>query len=115
MILLTGDIQHAAEHWLVAHRDDLRADVMQVPHHGSKTSTLPGFVRHVRPRDGIISLGAGNPYGHPHPRVLSTLIEQQVRVWRIDVHGAVTVSTDGSTYEILTHYPASHGGQVSPD
>ena len=38
-ILLTGDIQHAAEHWLVAHRDDLRADVMQVPHHGSKTST----------------------------------------------------------------------------
>jgi beta-lactamase superfamily II metal-dependent hydrolase len=47
--------------------------------------------------------------------VLSTLIEQQVRVWRIDVHGAVTVSTDGSTYEILTHYPASHGGQVSPD
>ena len=114
-ILLTGDIQHAAEHWLVAHRDDLRADVMQVPHHGSKTSTLPDFVRHVRPRDGIISLGAGNPYGHPHPRVLSTLIEQQVRVWRIDVHGAVTVSTDGSTYEILTHYPVPHGGQTSSD
>ena len=114
-MLLTGDIQHAAEHWLVAHRDDLRADVMQVPHHGSKTSTLPDFVRHVRPRDGIISLGAGNPYGHPHPRVLSTLIEQQVRVWRIDVHGAVTVSTDGSTYEILTHYPAPYSGQASPD
>ena len=105
-ILLTGDIQHATEHWLAAHRDDLRADVMQVPHHGSKTSTLPDFVRRVRPRDGIISLGAGNPYGHPHPRVLNTLAEQRVRVWRTDVHGAVTVSTDGSTYEILTHYPA---------
>ncbi len=81
----------------------------------AKPHTLPDFVRHVRPRDGIISLGAGNPYGHPHPRVLSTLIEQQVRVWRTDVHGAVTVSTDGSTYEILTHYPAPHGGQASSD
>ena len=114
-ILLTGDIQHATEHWLVAYRDDLRADVMQVPHHGSKTSTLPDFVRHVRPRDSIISLGAGNPYGHPHPRVLNTLAEQHARVWRTDIHGAVTVSTDGSTYEILTHYPDPHGGQPSPD
>lgn len=114
-ILLTGDIQHPTEHWLVAHRKDLRADVMQVPHHGSKTSTLPDFVRHVQPRDGIISLGSGNPYGHPHPRVLNTLGEQQIRVWRTDVHGAVTVSTDGSTYEILTHYPVPSGGQTSPD
>ena len=114
-ILFTGDIQHATEHWLAVHRDDLRADVMQVPHHGSKTSTLPDFVRRVGPRDGIISLGAGNPYGHPHPRVLNTLAEQRVRVWRTDIHGAVTVSTDGSTYEILTHYPAPHGGQPSPN
>ena len=114
-ILLTGDIQHATEHWLVTHRDDLRADVMQVPHHGSRTSTLPDFVRHVRPRDGIISLGAGNPYGHPHPSVLKTLAEQRVRVWRTDIHGAVTVSTDGSTYEILTHGPAPHGGPVTSD
>ena len=88
---------------------------MQVPHHGSRTSTLPDFVRHVRPRDGIISLGAGNPYGHPHPSVLNTLAEQRVRVWRTDIHGAVTVSTDGSTYEILTHGPAPHGGPVTSD
>ena len=114
-ILLTGDIQHATEHWLAVHRDDLRADVMQVPHHGSKTSTLPDFVRRVWPRDSIISLGAGNPYGHPHPRVLNTLAEQRVRVWRTDIHGAVTVSTDGSTYEILPHYPAPHGGQPPPN
>jgi len=60
----------------------------------------------VQPRDGIISLGAGNYFGHPHPRVLATLHEQNVRVWRTDIHGAVTVSTDGSTYEILTHGPA---------
>ena len=109
-ILLTGDIQHATERWLVDHRDGLRADVMQVPHHGSRTSTLPDFVRHVRPRDAIISLGAGNPYGHPHPGVLKTLHGQKVRVWRTDMHGAVTVSTDGLTYEILTHHPAPGNG-----
>ena len=102
-ILLTSDIQGVTEGWLQAHRKELQADVMQVPHHGSKTSTTPDFVRHVRPRVGIISLGAGNPYNHPHPDVLKTLAEHDVRVWRTDVHGAVTVSTDGSTYEILTH------------
>ena len=104
-ILLTGDIQHATESWLQAHRIEMRADVMQVAHHGSKTSTQPDFVRHVRPRDGIISLGAGNPYGHPHPGVLKTLREQKVRVWRTDIHGAVTLITDGSTYSIFTHRP----------
>lgn len=109
-ILLTSDIQHGTERWLLAHRKDIQADVMQVPHHGSRTSTLPDFVRHVRPRDGIISLGAGNPYGHPHPEVMKTLLEQNVRVWRTDVHGAVTVSTDGVTYEILTHH-AGPGGR----
>ena len=109
-ILLTGDIQSATESWLLAHRDELQADVMQVPHHGSKTSTQPDFVRHVRPRDGIISLGAGNPYGHPHAGVLKTLHEHKVRVWRTDIHGAVTVSTDGSTYQILTHHPLPSEG-----
>ena len=109
-ILLTGDIQHATERWLLAHRKELQADVMQVPHHGSRTSTLPDFVRRVGPRDGIISLGAGNPYGHPHPEVLETLNEEKVQVWRTDIHGAVTVSTDGATYEILTHNPASEDG-----
>ena len=76
-ILLTSDIQHATESWLVAHRRELQADVMQVPHHGSKTSTTPDFVRYVRPRDAVISLGAGNPYGHPHPGVLKTLRDRK--------------------------------------
>ena len=63
-------------------------------------------MRHVQPRDGIISLGAGNPYGHPHPGVLKTLREQKVRVWRTDIHGAVTLTTDGSTYSISSHRPS---------
>jgi competence protein ComEC len=104
-LLLTGDIQHTAERWLLTQNADVRADILHVPHHGSKTSTLPAFVQRVQPRDGIISLGAGNPYGHPHPRVLDTLVAQQVRVWRTDAHGAITITSDGSRYDIVPFLP----------
>lgn len=99
-ILLTGDIQHATERWLLTQGADLRADILQVPHHGSKTSTSPAFVREVRPQVGIISPGAGNPYGHPHPQTLQVLESQQVRIFRTDRHGAVTITTDGTRYHI---------------
>jgi competence protein ComEC len=104
-VLLTGDIQHTTERWLLAHRADLRADILQVPHHGSKTSTLPAFVRRVHPRVGIISLGAGNPYGHPHPRVLHVLESQQVQIFRTDYHGAVTITSDGARYRVTPFRP----------
>lgn len=99
-LLLTGDIEHATERWLVTHYPHLRADILQIPHHGSKTSTSPIFVQHLQPRDGIISVGAGNAYGHPHSRVLQTLQDHGVRVWRTDELGAITVSSDGTTYRI---------------
>jgi competence protein ComEC len=109
-LLLTGDIQHTTERWLLTQNADVRADILHVPHHGSKTSTLPAFVQRVQPRDGIISLGAGNPYGHPHPRVLDTLAAQQVRVWRTDSQGAITITSDGTRYDIvpfLSYRPVS--------
>jgi competence protein ComEC len=99
-ILLTSDIQHATERWLLRHSDTLHADVLQIPHHGSRTSTLPAFVQRVRPRVGIISAGAGNPYGHPHPEVLQTLAEQHVQIYRTDKHGAITITSDGTHYRV---------------
>jgi competence protein ComEC len=106
-VLLTGDIQHATERWLLTHRADLRADILQVPHHGSRTSTLPAFVQRVRPQVGIISVGAGNSYGHPHPQVLRVLAEQQVRVFRTDHHGAITITSDGTQYQVHPFRPYS--------
>ncbi|HEY7495590.1 MAG TPA: DNA internalization-related competence protein ComEC/Rec2, partial [Candidatus Tectomicrobia bacterium] len=104
-ILLTGDIQHATERWLLAHRHDLHADILQVPHHGSRTSTLPAFVQRVAPQVGIISLGAGNAYGHPHPRVLQVLAQQQVQMFRTDYHGAITITSDGTQYRVVPFRP----------
>jgi len=100
-ILLTGDIQHDTERWLLTQDVDLRADVLQVPHHGSKTSTSMAFVQRVQPQVGIISAGAGNPYGHPHPRVLDTLQKQQIHVFRTDLGRAITITSDGTSYRVI--------------
>jgi competence protein ComEC len=104
-LLLTGDIEHTTERWLLTHRADVRADILQVPPHGSRTSTLPAFVERVQPQVGIISVGAGNPYGHPHPQVLHVLAQQQVKIWRTDQHGAITVSSDGTRYQVRPFRP----------
>jgi competence protein ComEC len=104
-LLLTGDIEHATERWLLTQEVDLRADVLQIPHHGSRTSTLPEFVQRVQPRIGIISLGAANPYGHPHPQVLRTLHHHRVQIFRTDQHGAVTVVSDGTHYRVIPFHP----------
>jgi competence protein ComEC len=104
-LLLTGDIQHHTERWLLTHRADLRADILQVPHHGSRTSTLPAFVERVRPQVGVISLGASSSYGHPHPRILRVLESNQVQIFRTDHHGAITITTDGARYNVTPFRP----------
>jgi competence protein ComEC len=117
-LLLTGDIEQATERWLLAQGADIRADILKVPHHGSKTSTSRAFVQHVQPRVGIISTGAGNPFGHPHQQVLDVLGQQGVAVWRTDEHGAITISSDGTSYRVSTVRPyrpavPGHGQEVA--
>jgi competence protein ComEC len=104
-LLLTGDIEQSTERWLLAQGADIQANILQIPHHGSKTSTSPDFVAQVRPDVGVISVGAGNPYGHPHQRVLEVLAAHRVQVWRTDVHGAVTISSDGMQYQVVPFRP----------
>ena len=104
-LLLTGDIEQGTERWLLAQGADVRADVLKVPHHGSKTSTSLAFVQQVQPRVGIISTGANNPFGHPHPQVLDVLAHQGVEVWRTDEHGAITITSDGTGYHVSAVRP----------
>ena len=96
-LLLPGDIERQAEHALVSSGVPLRADLLKVAHHGSKTSTTEEFLQQVAPRVAVISAGEANPYGHPHPDVLARLAAAGVRVLRTDRDGAVTVSTDGKS------------------
>ncbi len=71
-VLLAGDIERGAErHLLRTQAAKLRADLLVVPHHGSKTSSSPGFIAAVAPRYALIAAGDHNRYGHPHASVLA--------------------------------------------
>jgi competence protein ComEC len=101
-LMLPGDAEKQAEGSILSDNDNavLRADVLKVGHHGSKNSTMPGFLAAVRPRVAVISAGEDNPYGHPNPELLERLANAGVRVLRTDRDGAVHVLTDGKQLEI---------------
>ncbi len=89
-VLLTGDIEAAAERRLLSRGGgELAAEVLKVAHHGSKTSTSAAFLAAVSPRLALISAGPRNAYGHPHPTVVERLRQRAVRVLRSDRSGAV--------------------------
>ncbi len=90
-VLLSGDVELAAQAALLASGIDLRADVLKVPHHGSRFS-VPEFLDAVAPRLAVISVGAGNTYGHPNPGVLARLKSAGVTVHRTDTSGDVAVA-----------------------
>ncbi len=101
-LLFVGDAEHEEEAILLATAPAaaLRADVLKVGHHGSRTSSTPAFLSAVAPRDAIVSVGCRNRFGHPAPITLAALQAQQVRVWRTDRDGSITVTTDGRTLAI---------------
>jgi competence protein ComEC len=88
-MLLTGDTEVPGERWMLDHHLALASPLLKVGHHGSNTSSTPDFLAAVRPAAAIISVGAGNMYGHPSPEVVERLQASGVRVFRTDRDGAV--------------------------
>jgi len=106
-ILLTGDIEREAERQLVDR--DLRADILKVAHHGSRTSSTPAFLDAVRPRLAVISCGRHNLFGHPHAEVLGTLRERGVRVRRTDLDRTIEIELRArvmDTHHVLDSPPS---------
>jgi len=95
--LLSGDIMSETERELIRERKDLAATVLKVGHHGSDTSTTPGFLAVVSPQVAVICCGADNRFGHPDAGVLSRLLNEvgQENIYRTDVHGTIDFITDG--------------------
>ncbi len=94
-VLMTGDVELAAQSDLLADVGDLKAEVLKVPHHGSRYS-LPAFLAAVAPRAALISVGAGNTYGHPSKSTVDTLTALGALVTRTDVDGDTAVVPDPS-------------------
>ncbi|MFT5223031.1 MAG: competence protein ComEC, partial [Glaciecola sp.] len=89
--LLTGDAEHAAQQAMLAHPERLRAGLLKVPHHGGSTSE-PDFLRAVAARVAVISVGAGNSYGHPREDVLAQLKASGAQIRRTDQEGTLSVA-----------------------
>ncbi|MGE5344489.1 MAG: DNA internalization-related competence protein ComEC/Rec2 [Acidithiobacillales bacterium] len=90
-LLLTGDIEAAAERDILDGPGPLRADILKVAHHGSVTSTTPPMLAAVSPRVGVVSVGRHNRFGHPSAVVLERLRAAGVRTFRTDRDGDVTL------------------------
>jgi competence protein ComEC len=99
--LFVGDAEHAEEADLLALRGAaLRADVLKVGHHGSRTSTTAAFLATVDPAIAVISCGIRNRFGHPALATLATLATSRARVLRTDRDGGVTITTDGRSLDV---------------
>ncbi len=94
-LLFAGDLEADGEAALVARGDPaLAADVVKVPHHGSKTSSTVEFVAATHPSIAVISVGERNRWGFPNPGVTARWSGGGARVMRTDRDGGVTVTVD---------------------
>ncbi|MFW6151111.1 MAG: ComEC/Rec2 family competence protein [Chloroflexota bacterium] len=97
--LFCADIRTDAEFELVSSRAELRSTVLKVAHHGSRTSSSEQFLRAVQPDFAVISAGADNAFGHPHPDVTGRLGSHvgEDHLFLTPEHGTITFTTDGTT------------------
>jgi len=91
-VLLPGDIAAKAERNLLLRAEkQLRADILVVPHHGSKTSSTENFLDTVHPRVALLPVGYRNRYHHPHPLVVARYRERNIALEDSASAGAITV------------------------
>lgn len=100
-VLLTGDAGVASEQAMIEHFD-VESEFLQLGHHGSNTSTSLAFLQAVQPEVVVISVGANNSYGHPHPDVLHRLGEVGTDVYLTSKHGTVVFSSTGESYQLVS-------------
>jgi competence protein ComEC len=99
--LLGADLEREAEARLLEHGDRLQSTMLKAGHHGSKTSSTAEFLRAVRPAVTLISCGP-SAFLHPAPETLERLVAAKTRVYRTDLHGALTLRSDGTQYQVST-------------
>jgi len=98
-MLLTGDIERAAERSLVE-RGSLKSEILLIPHHGSRTSSSAEFIAAVAPRWAVLPVGYRNRFGHPAGEVMARYAAAATSVLRTDLDGAVQVRLTGAGVEL---------------
>ena len=100
--VFTGDIGREVEQAVAPRLTRVPLRVLKVPHHGSATSSSHYLLDGLRPDVAVISVGRGNPFGHPVPAVLGRYRDIGAAIYRTDHDGAVSVETDGTTVRVRT-------------
>jgi competence protein ComEC len=102
-VLLTGDIGEVTEKELLTIIKDeyLEAEVLKVPHHGSKHSSSTEFLRRVKPKVAVITVGE-NRYGHPTKEAIDRVEAVGAEVVRTDLDGLIEVKFGGEELLVVT-------------
>ncbi len=109
-MVLTGDAELPTEDRVLDSREPIRCPILKVAHHGSRHSTSERWLDGVRPELAVISAGRKNRYGHPSPETLRRLEAVGARIYRTDLHGTVSLRTDGKRVTVVT----THDPKAAP-
>jgi competence protein ComEC len=100
--LFDADAGDEAEDEMLSACGSVRSTVLKVGHHGSKEATSELWLKAVRPRIAVISVGRHNFFGHPSRETIQRLTNCGARIFRTDRDGAVTITTDGDNMHVAT-------------
>lgn len=98
--LITGDLTKENEQVILEQGKSIHSTVLKVGHHGSNTSSSEEFLQAVAPSYAVISVGAGNSFGHPKQEVLNRLQKMNIKVFRTDRDGEIKFCTDGKNMQV---------------
>lgn len=100
-IILTGDLECDKEDDILDQGLNLTAPVLSLGHHGSSSTCMP-FLTAINPTIATAGAGQDNTYGHPHTEVLQRLADHDVDLYRTDMHGTTTITTNRTAWDITT-------------
>jgi competence protein ComEC len=106
-LLLTGDAEAETEERIMSNGANVAAKVLKVGHHGSRYASSEPFLSRGKFEAAIISDGAENRYGHPSQETLDRFKKFNLKLYRTDLQGEITITSHGAGYEIKTEHAAS--------
>ncbi|MBO4688941.1 MAG: MBL fold metallo-hydrolase [Clostridiales bacterium] len=112
--LFTGDAEFSEEGTILTSGQEIKSDVLKVGHHGSEYSSSSTFLNEVAPSVAVISCGTNNDYGFPKQRVLDSLKNQDVQLFRTDLCGDILIYSDGETLYVSPEKALSDDPFVAP-
>ena len=112
--LFTGDSEEKVETELLQENPELKVDLIKVPHHGSKTSSLAAWIKSLKPELAVIQVGE-NHYGHPAAKVIERYQKNGTQIYRNDLNGNVVITADGRNYTVKVEKNIENVGADNED